>query len=213
MISLSSRLHTKQLVFVIFILGLLNIAMLLLFANYRVLAYASDIHTIDQIEPTEYALVFGGGVNPNGTQSTMQRDRVSTAVSAYLNNTANILIMTGDDGANRFDEVSLMYDQAIDLGVPETNVQLDPHGYRTYESCWRAANVYDIDQAIVVSQNFHLPRIIYICKQLGVDVVGLAADVQVYQGGLWSSGIREVLARLKAVVQVEVTKPLPRVTY
>lgn len=189
-----------------------TLAALLLFSNVRVLMY-DDVLTVDTIVATStYAIVFGGGMEVDGSQTMMQQDRVDTGVNLLLSAHADRLVVTGDDGANRFDEVSAMYDQAIASGISELDVQIDPHGYRTYESCWRAANVYDVDHAIVVSHAFHLPRIRYICESFGIETIAVAADIREYDDWLVSVP-REILARLKAWWQVEVTKPLPRVPY
>lgn len=186
---------------------------LLLYANMVVLEYDTNIVSVDQAPTSSIAIVFGGGMEEDGTQTLMQQDRVMTGGNLYLKQTVQTVMVTGDDGANRFDETSAMYDQLIAYGVPELDTQIDPHGYRTYESCWRAARVYGVKKAIVVSHAFHLPRIRYICESFGISTIGVEADVRVYEDDWMVSVPREILARLKAVWQVEVTKPLPRVTY
>lgn len=193
------------------VLALLSIAALLLYANVQILQY-DNIVPIDGASTSSVVIVFGGGIEASGEQTIMQQDRVATAVDLFLNGHAPRILLSGDDGANRFDEVSAMYDQALSYGVPETALLLDPHGYRTYESCWRAARVFHVSSAIVVSHAFHLPRIQYLCESFGIDTVAVAADIRAYDA--WVVSVpREILARFKAWWQVEVTKPLPRVTY
>ena len=98
---------------------------------------------------------------------------------------------------------------AIESGVPEGDIVLDYAGFRTYDSCYRARDVFGLWEVIVVSQDFHLPRILYICNRLGVQSLGYSANRRVYQDILvWQA--REVLARFKAWYQVEITKPLPK---
>lgn len=197
---------------VIGVLVVLNAFAILLFTNSIILQYRSEILSIEEVQPSTQVLVFGGGMNADGTQSIMQMDRVTTGVSLYNSRKVTDIIMTGDDGENRQNEVDAMMAQAIQYGVPAERVTSDPHGYRTYESCWRARYVYGIKTAIVVSQDFHLPRIIYICRKMGVQVIGVSGNLREY-GSVWAPGPREILARLKAWIQVEITKPLPRVVY
>jgi SanA protein len=197
---------------IVLILFFCTLCALLWYTNVQVLQYASQpIGT--QIEESRVAIVFGGGMQSDGSQTIMQQDRVLVAGDLFLNNIVDMIIVSGDDGANRFDETSAMYDQLIAYGIPETAIQIDPHGYRTYESCWRAARVFDIDTAIVVSHAFHLPRIRYLCESFGIRTIGVSADIGEYNGAWLASGPREILARMKAWWQVEITKPLPRVTY
>lgn len=200
----------SPLVIVFFLLGL-NVVALLLFTNIQILSYSDQIVSHD-VATSSAAFVFGGGMSSDTEQTLMQMDRVATAVQLYEGGQIADIYMTGDDGANRYDEVHAMKAQAEQYFVPADDVHVDPHGYRTYESCWRMANVYNVTDALVVSQTFHLPRIIYICEQMGVDVTGVSADLREYPIG-WGNGPREMLARLKAWLQVEITKPLPKVTY
>lgn len=202
----------RPMLIVIGLFIVLNGLAFLLYTNSVVLRYSQYIVPIESVESSEQALVFGGGMQPNGTQSIMQMDRVATAVALHQNDTVSRIVMTGDDGASRQNEVDAMKAQAELYGVPAPVVSTDPHGYRTYESCWRANNVYEIEEAIVISQDFHLPRIIYLCRSLGVNVVGVSANARPY-GNVWATGPREILARLKAWIQVEITKPLPRIVY
>jgi len=119
------------------------------------------------------------------------------------------LMMTGDDGVFRNDEVDAMRALAISLGVPTSSVSIDPHGYRTYESCYREKNIYGISSAVVISQTFHLPRIQYFCRSLGINTVGVAADLQDYGYSLPRMQLREILARVKGWWQMEISRPAP----
>ncbi len=184
----------------------------ILYTNSIILEYSDRIYTAEEVPASEHAIVFGGGMDAPDVQTLMQQDRVTMGTSLILSEKANMLTVSGDDGFNRFDEVSAMYDQAIEAGVPEVQLQIDPHGYRTYESCWRARHMFGMSSAIVVSHAFHLPRIIYLCEQHGLHVVGVAADVREYDDA-WVSGPREILARVKAWLEAEVTKPLATVGY
>jgi vancomycin permeability regulator SanA len=156
------------------------------------------------------ALVFGGGMRPDGTMTVIQADRVRTATDAYVDGHISHLIMTGDDGSRRANEVDAMRHAAIEHGVPSDAITIDPSSFRTYESCYRARHVFDVSKAVVVSQRFHLPRIRYLCATMGVDTVGLIADRQTYRR-IEKAYIREVLANMKAWWQAQIQRPLPEV--
>ncbi len=163
-------------------------------------------HNLEELPQREIALIFGGGMEPDGSQSDMQLDRVKTGIDLYKKGKVKKLIMTGDDGGNRVNEVDAMKLYAIQQGIPIHDIAVDPHGYRTYESCYREANVYELEKVVAVSQDFHLPRIIYFCSHFGIDTIGFSAD---YQGFKQTdkNRIREMLARLKGWWQVNVTQP------
>lgn len=197
----------KKFWLLILTLSILGIIFILL-ANQYILALASPIvgtnSKRDISPPQAFAIVFGGGMKEDGvTMSEMQEDRVKKAVELYKAGKALVLLMTGDDGANNGNEVAAMKKYAMDLGVPENSIQIDPHGYNTYKSCDRAVHVYGVTSAIVISQSFHLPRIEYFCShEQGMYVIPVAADLRDYgfKGDWVTAGLREWLARVKAVV-------------
>lgn len=181
------------------------------YANLAVLKYSNNIHNFAETAPSaETALIFGGGMNKDGTMSQMQYDRVLAGVELYSKGNVKKLLMTGDDGQNHTDEVSFMKKLAIEQSVPESAINIDPHGYRTYESCYRASRVYGVTTTIAVSQSFHLPRIRYFCERMGIQTIGAAADLRDYDA-VWVPYFREYLARVKGWWQMEVTKPKPYV--
>ena len=174
--------------------------------NLAILARQSAIiRAGDQVPAAASALVFGGGMKPDGSMSEMQEDRVRQGIELYQSGRVGRLIMTGDDGARRFDEVTAMRQYAIDNGVPEGDILVDPHGYRTYLSCKRAAEVYGVTTTIAISQSFHLPRIIYFCEHFGIRTAGVPADLRDYNSW-WVPHGREILARLKGWLQITLSK-------
>jgi len=185
---------------------------LLFIANYTILQRSDRIvPDMDPIPTTTMALVFGGGMIDDTTMSDLQTDRVERAIALYKSGTVQKLVMTGDDGQRYFDEVHAMKYYAIDHGVYPEDISLDPHGYNTYSSCYRAKHVYDVTRMIAISQTFHLSRIIYFCEHFGIETIGVPADLRAYgwRGRWWGMTGREILARLKGWWQVEVTEPGP----
>lgn len=185
-------------------------ALVLLFANIRILRFRKQIVFPPELSSSTMAVIFGAGVKKDGTPTPMLADRIYAGVALYKSGKVQRLMMTGDDGRMWSDEVDAMKRVALTLGVPEDKIDIDRHGYRTYESCYREANVYGIKNAVVVSQAFHLPRIIYLCENFGISSTGVAADLQNYGWDLLWMEAREVGARLKAWWQVNFSKPLPQ---
>lgn len=157
------------------------------------------------------ALVFGGGIRPDGSLTPLLRDRVELAVGLYEAGRVEALLMTGDHSRADHDEVDAMKEYAVSRGVPAALVSLDHAGFDTYDSCYRAKRIFGVDRAIVVTTRFHLPRAVYTCRRLGVRAEGLGApDLGRYPGDAQKWHAREVLAAGKAVWQLHVTRPKPR---
>ncbi len=159
----------------------------------------------------QVALVFGAGVRPDGRLSRMLADRVTAAVDLYVQGRVDKLLMSGDNSHAEYDEVTAMKRYAVERGVPEDDITLDYAGFSTYESCYRARAIFGVTRVILVTQRYHLPRAVYTCRQLGIDAVGIGtADWGVYRETLLLNyTAREVLATLKALVDVHLTRPLP----
>lgn len=190
------------------------------YANGLVLSY--DTYIVDQEELDSFdfssydsALIFGAGMEDEFTMSLLQEDRVRRGVMLYTDGAVKHLYMTGDDGTNRVNEVDYMKGYAVSSGVSEDVVYIDPQGHNSFLSCNNALNQLDLDRVVVVSQSWHLPRILYYCHSLGVDAIGVTSDLREYPGisKIWGHGLREVLARVKAVISIEWSIPLARTVY
>ena len=172
--------------------------------------YEEDIYTELADTPTApVALIFGAGILNNTTPSDALRDRLDAGVALYKAKKVRKLVMTGDNGRDAHDEVSVMKQYALKQNIPEENIILDHAGFRTYDSCYRARDVFGLWDVIAISQEFHLPRVLYTCNQLDVHAVGYVADKQPYLLARWYA-VREFMAKFKAWYQIKITKPLPR---
>ncbi len=190
------------------ILGFLGL-LILVSTNLFILKNAKEIYSPTQAPTTTLAIIFGGGMKNNGAEmSDMQWDRVSVGAELFKSGKVERLMITGDDGWFKNDEITAMRNRLIELGVPPEKIVVDPHGYRTYESCLREAKLFGITRAIVISQSFHLPRIQYLCEHFGIQTVLVESDKRSYDSW-WVQNAREWFARVKAVIQVEITKPGP----
>ena len=155
------------------------------------------VETAAELQDVDCILVLGCWVD-NGTPSLMLGDRLERSVELYEAKAAPKLLMSGDHGQEDYDEVDAMKRYALDQGIPSEDVFMDHAGFSTYESVYRAKEVFGADKIIIVSQEYHLPRAIYIAGQLGVEAYGVAAK-DVNYGGQAYRDLREVLARVKDV--------------
>jgi len=126
------------------------------------------------------ALVFGAGLRRDGTPTTVLADRVRTAASLYHQGKARMLLLSGSDLSRFGDETEAMKTLAIQLGVPPEAILVDPGGHRTYATCQRARQVFAVRQALLVTQDYHLPRALAICRAAGIDALGASADLHPY---------------------------------
>jgi SanA protein len=118
--------------------------------------------------------------------------------------------MSGDNRYVEYNEPAAMHAYALTLGVPEEDIVLDYAGRRTYDTCYRARDIFGLDQVILVTQDFHLPRALYTCNVLGVSALGVPADQRPYnQRSLTYWHLREAFATVVAFWQVHISRPLP----
>ena len=170
--------------------------------------YGRSIYTVEDVPADNVAIVFGAAVYSNGRLSGILQDRVDTAVQLYLAGTVQKILVSGDNRFENYDEPTAMMAYAIENGVSPDDIQPDFAGRRTYDTCYRAHEIFQLDSAILVTQNFHLPRALFTCLQLGIDVVGVSADSQLYRDSGWYEG-RETLATAVALWDVIQKQPAP----
>jgi len=145
-----------------------------------------------------------------GAKTFVLRDRVFTAAQLYFAGKVEKLLMSGDNRFVYYNEPAAMRAYALQLGVPEQDIVLDYAGRRTYDTCYRAQAIFGINQAILVTQNYHLPRALFTCNALGLPAIGVAADQRTYHPRsyrLWQ--IREIPATLVAFWETGISHPLP----
>jgi vancomycin permeability regulator SanA len=173
--------------------------------------YANDrIKTISEVKPQRVAIVFGAGLWRDGSPTPVLRDRVATAAELYFAGKIEKILMSGDNSIIEYNEPQAMREHALELGIPDEDIVLDYAGRRTYDTCYRAKKIFEVDHAILVTQQFHLPRAIYVCNSLNVQAAGVAADQREYRKrSLVYWNIREIFATFVALWQVHISKPLP----
>ena len=160
-----------------------------------------------ELEDVDCIIILGCQVKDDGSLSHMLRDRLMRGLEVYEAGAAPKLLMSGDHGREEYDEVGAMKNYAIENGVPSENIFMDHAGFSTYESIYRAKEIFQADKVIIVTQEYHLYRALYIAEQLGVEAYGVSADLNRYAGQSMRD-FREVLARCKDWVMC-IFKPEP----
>ena len=169
---------------------------------------ADKVYSINDSPSARVAVVFGAGLTASGGPTRVLKDRVETAVRLYQDGKVEKLLMSGDNRFIDYNEPGAMKAFALELGMPEEDIVLDYAGRSTYDTCYRAGDIFLVDEIILVTQRFHLSRALYICNALGIKADGVAADLRIYRGTpYWN--IREIPASLIAFIQVHITRPEP----
>lgn len=167
-------------------------------------------YSAEDVPTRSVAIVFGAGLTRSGNASAVLRDRVRTAAELYFAGKVSKLLMSGDNSTVEYNEPAAMRDYALSLGIPGEDIVLDYAGRRTYDTCYRARDIFGLEQATLVTQDFHMPRAIYLCNSLGVDAVGVVAENFSYRRvSLLFWNARELAATVTALIDVHITRPLP----
>ncbi|MBK8422075.1 ElyC/SanA/YdcF family protein [Candidatus Villigracilis saccharophilus] len=183
----------------------------LLFPKLIVWLFASPrIFTKEGVPAGRVAIVFGAGLRYDGTPTAILRDRVQTAVQLYQLGKVNKLLMSGDNRVVDYNEPEAMRQYALGLGIPDEDIVLDYAGRRTYDTCYRASAIFQVNTAVLITQDFHLPRAIFLCNWFGVESVGVESNNNYYRKishFIWNT--RELFATSQAVWDVYALKPVP----
>ncbi len=175
-----------------------------------VLSTHQYILSFNEQPSSQVALVFGAGLRRDGSPTAILRDRVQSAVQLYKADKVQKLLMSGDNSYEDYNEPGAMREYALSLGVPPDDIVLDFAGRRTYDSCYRAKHIFGIKSAILVTQPFHLPRAIYLCRSIGVDATGYPAEnIQFRKSSKLYWNIREIPAMLVSFFDVSLVHPTP----
>jgi SanA protein len=168
------------------------------------------IHTIENSPSARVGIVFGAGLNRDGTATPVLKHRVIAAAELFHAGKIQKILMSGDNSSFDHNEPAAMLDYAISLGVPREDIVLDYAGRRTYDTCYRAIHIFGVQDALLITQRFHLPRALFTCNMLGLASQGINANLAIYRNTsrlVWN--IREVPATLVAFWETLITKPQP----
>ncbi len=161
---------------------------------------------LPKIADIDCIIILGAGIRQN-KPTPMLEDRLLEGINLYNQNISNKIIMSGDHGTKEYDEVNIMKEYAIEKGVPSEDIFMDHAGFSTYESIYRAKEIFQAKRIIIVTQRYHLYRALYIANQLGLEAYGVGSDPREYVGSTYRE-IREVLARDKDFIKC-IFKPKP----
>lgn len=192
-------------IFIFFILLIITLIVLCIILNVTIII--SGIYRtkkIDEIENTSTAIVLGAAVLRDKTMSPVLADRAQTALDLYTSGKVRKILVSGSSQTVESDEVSPVRRFLVAQGVAPQDIFLDHAGLSTYETMYRARYIFGIEQAVVVTQSFHLPRALFLANRFNISAVGVSADKRSYLRRNYS---REWLARPYAVWQIIAKKP------
>lgn len=164
---------------------------------------------VGSVPARQVAIVLGARVYADGTPSVTLADRLRAALELYRAGRCERILVSGDHAAPEYDEVNAMWRWLRKRGVPEAHVFLDHAGVRTLDTMQRAARVFEVQGAVICTQEFHLARSVFLARRAGIDAVGLVADRRTYAHDR-RNRLREVLARSVAFVDSYLTRTDPR---
>lgn len=199
-------MSTTLLIFVVLVILGLSIPRLItaIYSSSRIYTDANEIPFY------RAAVVFGAGLQRDGTPSPVLRDRVTAAVQLYQAGKVEKILMSGDNRFVDYNEPGAMYNYAVELGMPAEDIVLDYAGRRTYDTCYRAKAIFNLTEVILVTQTYHLPRALFTCNALGLPSIGFSADQRIYRKSsllIWN--IREIPATFMSLVDVWLRHPIP----
>lgn len=204
MIELTNKKRwVKRVFFILLVIGLI-VALSVAAINLTMLA-AGHTAIFDEAELSQSGetfdciLVLGAGVKRDGTPSDMLRDRLEVGISLYEMGLSGRMLMSGDHMQTDYNEVGVMKAYAVDAGVPSSDVFLDHAGLSTYDSIYRAAKSYGAEKILIVTQEYHLYRALYIAESMGLEAYGVSASLRPYRSQIVRD-VREVMARVKDFV-------------
>lgn len=192
------------------ICGIIVISAIGLLRGMMVLSAKDNTFNAASVPTSQVALVPGAGITADGEPSLALRDRIDGAVELYFAGKVQKILVSGDNSSVYYNEPGVMANYAISQGVPETDVILDYAGRRTYDTCYRAKEIFQLDSVIITTQKYHLPRMVFLCEQFGLKTSGVAvrqSDYLLNRFIFWN--FREILATVAAYLDVYILKPEP----
>lgn len=183
---------------ILVLLGLIGLGLTLGISGYVVASTKDAVLTQEDTPPEDLdcILVLGCGIRPDGSPTPMLASRLTRGAELYQAGWADKVLLSGDDSGEDYNELATMKRVTLDLGVPEEDILMDHAGFSTYESIYRAKHEFDVQRVVVVTQEYHLYRALYLADSLGLEAYGVAAAPRNDAGQIGRS-LREVLARDK----------------
>lgn len=194
------------LLFSLLFLGILAFGLIQL----RVWSLSHDLHVSRQeAQPAQAILILGAKVNSSGDMSPALLGRMEEGLALYQEGKSSVILISGDGENMQRNEVAAMKAWLLEQGVPNEDILADDHGLNTYASLYRAKHVYQMDSLILVTQEYHLGRALYLGEKLGLSCQGVGTPNRVLRAQLPQNLLRESLARVKAFLNAEILPPDP----
>jgi len=184
---------------------LLAIAIILINLNVQSVSQPFIFTDMDKLPPAQTVLILGASVYHNQILSDMLKDRADTAIELYQTGKVKSFLVSGDNREKNYNETMTIQKYLLGQGIPQDKIFLDYAGFDTYDSLYRARDVFQAKEGLIIaSQSFHLPRAVYIGRQLGLEVYGFPADKRPYHN-VWLNIAREKLANVKAWLDINLS--------
>lgn len=193
----------KYIIFIILI-GIIIICILSLYVKLSTKNQILELDELKEIENVDCILILGAGVN-KGKPSPMLEERLIKGIELYKEGISPKIIMSGDHGKKDYNEVGVMKTYGIEEGIPSENIFMDHAGFSTYDSIYRAKEIFGAKKIIIVTQEYHLYRSLYIANALGLEAYGYSSSITKHKGQI-KREIREILARNKDIIK-SIIKP------
>ena len=196
----------KILKYIMIIIAVIGIIILAINLYVKISTKKQIIKDYSNLKDIDCIIVLGAGIWGD-KPSPMLEDRLLEGINLYQNGVSDKILMSGDHGRDEYDEVNIMKDYAIEKGIPSEDIFMDHAGFSTYESIYRAKEIFQAKKVVIVTQKYHLYRALYIAKKLGLEAYGVGADPREYRGAFHRE-VREIIARNKDFIKC-ILKPKP----
>ena len=205
-------MNSKLIIFIPFIIVFLlicGIIFLFIYIRTEVTGkYRPRIYTVHTVPEKKVCLILGASIWGDEPSHVLE-DRLLVGIDLYKMGKVEKLLLSGDHGNTNYYEVNTMKKYILSHNVNEHDIFMDHAGFRTYDSCYRARDIFGLNNLIIVTNMFHLPRALYIACELGLDAVGVPSDLRTYITA-GRNNVREFFAQYKAFLDIRILKPLPR---
>lgn len=202
-------IHLKRIICSLAAISVLLIGAVVMINGYVERVGTKYIVDADDIPNADAILILGAYVFPDGTTSSMLTDRLTVGYELYHKGKAPKILVSGDHGRKDYDEVNAMKSFLKDKGVPGQDVFMDHAGFSTYESVYRARDIFQVKRVIIVTQEYHLMRAVFVARSLGLEAYGIPSDRHDYGQAMTMYQLREVAARNKDFLWAKILKPRP----
>ena len=175
---------------------------IIIVTNYNIKnkTYRDIFSSLNETPKTKVAIILGAGIR-NNKPSKYLKDRLDAGISLYQNHKVEKILLSGDNGRDEYDELTVMKLYCYEHGVDTTKIYIDYAGFDSYSTLYRAKHIFKVDTAILVSQDYHLNRCVYLGNALGIKSYGFNANTGVYRGYKYYS-LREKLSITKSTFDV-----------